>query len=254
VEPVPLLVLADAEAVARAAAERFREAALDALRRRGRFVAVLAGGSTPRLLYRQLAADSGRPPLPWASTVVLFGDERAVGPDHADSNYRMARESLLDHVGVPARQVHRMRGEAGDLHGAAAEYEALVRGLFPADGGPRFDLLLLGVGEDGHTASLFPGSSALDERQRWVVAHHVPRLGAWRITLTLPALCAARRILFLASGEAKSRAVAEAFGGLPHPAPHPCEQVAPLDGSREVLLDRPAARLLGRARGALDLG
>lgn len=177
---------------------------------------------------------------------MLFGDERCVPADHPQSNYRLARELLFDPVRVPSRNVHRMRGELDDPVAAAASYETVLRELFRGAPLPRFDLLLLGVGQDGHTASLFPGTAALRESSRWVVANHVPQLASWRLTLTLPALCAARRILFLVTGESKARVLAEAFGGSPHEPPYPCERVVPLDGQREVLADRAAASLLPR--------
>ena len=224
----------DADAVARAAAELFAASAHEALGRAGRFVVALAGGSTPRRLYEHLADEPHRSRLPWGATVVLFGDERCVAPDHPASNYHMAREALLDHVALAPENVHRLRGEL-DPAEAAHDYEALLRRE------PRIDLLLLGIGADGHTASLFPGTTALEERDAWVVANHVPQLGEWRLTLTLPALSAARQVVFLATGASKARVVAEAFGGAAHPLVHPCELVVPADGERVVFVDREAA-------------
>ncbi len=236
--------LDDPEAVALAAADRFLAAALEAVQERGRFVVVLSGGSTPSRMYRNLAADPRYSRTPWARTVVLFGDERHVGPDHEQSNYRAAREALLDRVPVPPDRVHRMRGELEDARASSAEYESILHGLFPDADSPRFDLLLLGIGEDGHTASLFPETEALEESSRWVAANHVPKLDGWRITLTFPALSAAREICFLITGENKARVVAEAFGNLPHPTVHPCERVVPVEGRRVILVDREAAAQL----------
>ncbi len=234
-------VLEDAETLARTAAELFAEAGLQAVASRGRFVAVLAGGSTPARSYRLLADEPLRSRVPWPSTVILFGDERAVGPADERSNYRMAREALLDHVPLAASSVHRIRGEI-DPAAAAREYEGLLRDLFPGGATPRFDLVLLGMGEDGHTASLFPASAALDETERWVSTSAAPRLATPRITLTLPALNAARQVVFLIAGASKAPAFAQAFGGAPHATPHPCERVVPVRGRLTVLVDRAAAR------------
>ena len=172
---------------------------------------------------------------------MLFGDERCVPPDHPDSNFRMARETLLDGVPIPENQVLRMEGENANPARAAHFYETRMRELFPDAEWPRIDLVLLGVGTDGHTASLFPGTDALQERERWVVANYVPKLEAWRITLTLPALNSARQVLFLLTGSKKAGVVAQGFGGEPHDEPLPCELVRPRDGQREVLLDEEAA-------------
>ncbi len=234
-------VLPDADAVYRTAAESLVSAAVGAVEQRGRFVVVLAGGSTPRDLHAILAEPPHRDRVPWARTWVLFGDERCVPPDDPRSNYRMAMETLLDRVPVPSEQILRMMGEARDPSLAAAAYEAEIRALFPGASEPRFDLVVLGMGADGHTASLFPGTEALTETSRWVVANRIPKLETWRITLTLPALNAARGVMLLVTGEDKAQVFAEAFCGAPHPAPHPCELIVPKDGALEVLADRAAA-------------
>jgi 6-phosphogluconolactonase len=234
-------VFPDPAGVYQAAAERFLESAHEAVRRSGRFAVALSGGSTPRELYRLLAEPPYRETVPWSRTYVFFGDERCVPPDDPRSNYRMAMETLLGRVPVPGGQIFRITGEAKDPARAAAAYEAELRGMFAKEGSPRFDLVLLGIGPDGHTASLFPGSPLLEETSRWVAADFVPKLGSWRITLTLPALNAARRILFLIAGQDKARVFSEAIGGRPHPGPYPCELVAPADGTVEVLADRLAA-------------
>ena len=240
-------VLDDAEQVARTAAERFVTEAQTCIREGGRFTVVLSGGTTPLGLYRLLASEPWRSRVPWSRTVILFGDERHAGPDDERSNYRAAREALLDHVPVPEAHVHRMRGESADSSEAAEAYEILLQGLYPSSPWPRFDLVLLGVGRDGHTASLFPDTTALAEDDRWVASTAVPALDTWRLTLTLPALCAARELLFLAVGETKARVVAEAFGGETHAAVHPCERVVPTRGRRTVLIDREAASRLVQA-------
>lgn len=236
-----IVVLESAAAVAQAAAARYASAAAAAVAARGCFVVALSGGSTPRTLYRLLAsADVG---LPWNKTRVLFADERCLSPEHELSNYRMAQENLLGSVAIPAQQVHRMRGEL-EAEAAALCYERELQSLFPGCDWPAIDLALLGMGRDGHTASLFPGTQALEERRRWAAANYVPQQASWRITLTLPVLCAARRILFLITGADKSQVLAEAFGGLPHDAPYPAEAVVPTQGVREILVDRQAASML----------
>jgi 6-phosphogluconolactonase len=235
---VERVVLADADAVAERTAAFVADAARRAVAARGRFVVALAGGSTPRAAYERLAALPG---VPWDATWVWFGDERCVPPDHPDSNYRMAREALLARVPVPEAHVARIEGERPP-DDAAARYDALVRGEAEAHGGgAAFDLVLLGVGPDGHTASLFPGGAALGERERWAVAvpapaHVGPHVA--RVTLTAPALASAREVLVLAAGAAKRAAAAAALGGGPDAPP------AALAHGRERtvwLLDREAA-------------
>ena len=205
--------VADEGEVARRAAEELARAATQAVAERGRFTLALTGGETPRHLY-ELLADPGAPfrgSLPWDRIHCFFGDERHVPPKHADSNFRMAHEALLEHV--QPRSVHRMRGEEPDAETAARSYEAELERFFGlAVGGdppPRFDLVLLGLGEDAHVASLFPGHAALEERRRWVIGPYAEHLGAHRITLTFPVLNRAREVMFLVAGERKADAVAK---------------------------------------------
>jgi 6-phosphogluconolactonase len=242
-------ILPDAPSIAREAAERFARAAGEALRDHGRFAVALAGGSTPRGLYALLAGEgdpSYRDRVPWASTHVFFGDERAVPPDHPDSNYRMARETLLSRVPVPADQIRRIPAERPDPRAAAAEYERAIRNFFalPPGGRPRFDLILLGLGADGHTASLFPGSPALEETASLVASAYLEPLRSWRITLTLPAINAAARVVFLVSGSGKAEALRAVLRGPDGPGSPPARRVRPADGALTFLADRPAARLL----------
>jgi len=232
--------LPDAAGVAAEAARRFVAHAREALERRGRFVVALSGGSTPRELHRLLSAPPHAGQVDWARTTVLFGDERCVPPDDEQSNYRMARETLFERVPIPSWRIERMLGEQ-DPAAAALDYRRRMHTLFAADDGPRIDLVLLGMGPDGHTASLFPGTRALDETEHWVVANHVPKLNAWRITLTYPALNAARNVLFMIAGASKAPVFAEAFGGTPHDSPYPAERVLPSDGALTVLVDEAAA-------------
>jgi 6-phosphogluconolactonase len=204
--PAPTLVVApDLDGLARLAADRVRILAADAIAARGRFRIALAGGSTPRALYGQLAAARD---LDWGRADVFFGDERSVGPDDPQSNFRMARETLLAPAGVPPENVHRLRGEDPDLDAAARDYEIALGG--PA--APPFDLVLLGMGADGHTASLFPGTTALDERERLCVAVRVPELATRRLTLTYAPLGAARDLLFLVAGADKAEALRDVLG------------------------------------------
>ena len=233
----------DPQAVAQAAAQRWLETAVRAVHKLDHFVVVLAGGSTPRLLYQRLTEPPFREKVPWSRTFFVFGDERCVPPDHEKSNYRMACETLFEPLEIPEHRVMRMKGEEKPAD-AARRYQVRLGDLFLTRPKPGFDLVLLGLGPDGHTASLFPGTAALEETERWVVANHVPQLDAWRLTMTFPALSAAGRVLFLATGEEKARIVAEAFGGLEHPEPYPCERVAPPGARREVLIDTDAAALL----------
>jgi 6-phosphogluconolactonase len=238
----------DAEAVARTAAEELAGAAARAVAARGAFTLALAGGSTPRRLYA-LLADAGAPfraRMPWDRTHVFFGDERPVPPDHPDSNYRMAREALLDHVAVAS--VHRIRAEEP---AAADAYEAELRAFFGIPRGgepPRLDAVLLGLGADGHTASLFPGTAALEEAVRWAASPFVARLGTRRTTLTLPILSRARAVLFLVSGAEKAAALARVLAPAPGAEPLPAARVRPDEGAVWIV-DEAAASGLAPAAG-----
>jgi 6-phosphogluconolactonase len=193
-------VVADLDTLSRSAADTIERAAHHAVAARGRFIMALSGGSTPRTLYRLLAAEY-RDRVPWAATELFFGDERCVPPTHPDSNFAMARETLLAPIpGLEAR-THRIAGERG-AEPAAREYGRLLRATFPPSEPATFDVVLLGVGTDGHTASLFPGSPALDERQHWAVATEAPPgvTTRSRVTLTFPVLDAAADILILCAG------------------------------------------------------
>ncbi|MGQ9591452.1 MAG: 6-phosphogluconolactonase [Planctomycetota bacterium] len=210
----------------------------------GRPVCVaLSGGSTPERLYRMLAEER-ESEVPWDRLEVFFGDERAVPPEHVESNYRLAFDNLLSRVPVRAERVHRIRAEERDLSRAAREYEEIVRSRVPAgpDGLPSFDLVWLGIGSDGHTASLFPGSPALREERRLVAETIDPRTGAPRVTFTLPLLNAARRVQFLVVGESKSEIAKTILGpGRAGGEEPPAARVSPAAGDLEWLLDRAAA-------------
>jgi len=204
---------------------------------------VLSGGSTPQGLYRALTEEPYREKMPWAKTIFLFGDERCVAPDDEQSNYRMTRETLFEPLEISSHRILRMKGEQAPAE-AASRYAVRLDDLFLGEQQRQLDLVLLGMGADGHTASLFPGTAALDETERWIVANQVPQLDAWRMTMTYPALCSAKRVLFLVAGDEKANVVAQAFGGVPHDAPYPCEHVVPTAGRRELLIDRPAAAMI----------
>jgi 6-phosphogluconolactonase len=237
-----LSVYESPEDLAEVAAQAFASKAAEAIEERGRFAVVLAGGSTPKAAYEILARDTAGT-IAWNDVHVFFGDERSVPPDHEDSNYRMAREALLDHVS--AGGVHRMRGELPPDE-AASSYEDELRGFFGAEGHPRFDLILLGIGGDGHTASLFPETPALEVTDRWVVANPVPKLDTIRITLTAPVLNAARAVNFLVAGESKAGALKEILEGDADPRRYPAKLVTP-PGGPTWLVDRTAAEFIHRA-------
>ena len=235
----------DLAALARAAAEEFAHAAEEAVRARGRFTVALSGGSTPRSLHRLLATDY-RDRIDWRAVHVFWGDERHVPPDHPESNFRMARETLLDAVPVPPENIYRIPAENPDAARAAMDYEETLCAAFGLSRGelPRFDLLVMGIGEDGHTASLFPGSDALHERERLVIAPWVEKLGTFRITLTPPVLNHGANVLFLVSGEEKAEAVRTALEGERDPDRCPAQIVRPESGSLLWLVDRAAASRL----------
>ncbi|MBI3003159.1 MAG: 6-phosphogluconolactonase [candidate division NC10 bacterium] len=245
-----LRIFPDLEAVSREAARRFAAVAGRAVRARGRFTVALPGGSTPVPLFRLLAASPLRERLPWDRTHVFWADERCVPPDDPASNYGLARTHLLSRVPLTAPNVHRMRGEDPPAEAAAA-FEADLRAAFGLPEGrrvPRLDLVLLGLGEDGHTASLFPGSPVLEERERLVAAPFVERLNAHRLTLTLPVLNAARDLLVLVAGAEKAEALRDSFEPPSGPPSLPFHRIAPRSGRLTWLVDAAAAGLLRPAR------
>lgn len=228
------VIVPDVDGLAREAAARLVGLAAEAVAARGRFVVALSGGSTPRPTYGLLAGEPLADQADWPYVHVLWGDERCVPPNHPSSNYRMARETLLDEVSIPGENVHRVPCELSPGEAAAA-YQAELDEVLGAEG--RFDLTLLGMGIDGHTASLFPGTTALQERERDVVAVYVEKLDAWRVTLTLPIINAARHVLFLVGGSEKAPALARIRAGEPLPA----GLVQPRHGQLTWLVDRAAA-------------
>jgi 6-phosphogluconolactonase len=221
-----------------AAAERFALAADRAIAATGKFAVSLAGGSTPESLYRLLATEPYRSRIGWPRVQVFWGDERCVPPDHAASNYGMSRRALLDSVALLPENIHRIRGE-DPPHAAADAYEATLRSRCPAPVGC-FDLVLLGLGRDGHTASLFPGSGAVRERSRWVCAVSPP-VPPSRITLTPVILAAAREVVFLVTGSEKAPALNLALHGPERPVQPPAQAVTSRNGNVRWLVDTLAA-------------
>jgi 6-phosphogluconolactonase len=237
-----LRVLDSLDAVARTAAHWIHDRAWAAANARGRFTLALSGGNTPRALYRAMADG---PRLPWDRMVFCFGDERNVPPDNPESNARMARQTLTGQPFVNQSSVYRIKGEL-PAEEAAADYEQTLRALFPGTTTfPSFDLVLLGLGPDGHTASLFPYSAALAERSRWVVANWVEKLRTKRITLTFPVLNAASEVIFLVAGEDKAWALKEVLRGHAPVTEIPARGVIPTSGRVTFLVDRAAAAELG---------
>lgn len=232
---------ADSRALAEYAAELLIQNAQASIAARGNFTVALSGGSTPRALYTRLAAEFSMR-IDWNSVHLFWGDERCVPPDHADSNYRMTRESLR--VPIPKENIHRIHGElTPEL--AAEEYENQLRSFFTET--PRFDLILLGMGDDGHTASLFPDSPALKESTRWAipVEHRVPPPPfVPRVTLTLPVINNAQEVVFLVTGSGKAPRVSEILGNASPSAELPARAVHPINGKLSWLLDTSAAALL----------
>jgi 6-phosphogluconolactonase len=232
-------VHADVDELSRRAAEAAVTTINDAVRGHGRCSLVLSGGSTPRTLYGLLAS-AFRDEIPWTHVHVFWGDERYVPPDDPDSNYRMAKETLLDHVPCPAANIHPMPTRFQSPDDAAQDYEGTLRGYFGSDW-PRFDLILLGLGDEGHTASLFPGSPALKERARWVVAVTAPARPPTRLTLTLPVLTRAATIYVLVAGSKKAAALHQVLTGIADPNTYPAAGIRSTDGTLIWWVDREAA-------------
>jgi 6-phosphogluconolactonase len=236
-------ILPDGDALALRAADLFALAAQEAAAARGRFAVALSGGETPRALYRLLARQQFSQKVPWRRVHLYWGDERCVPPEDAQSNYGVARDAFIKHVPIPAENVHRMRGEDPPEEAAQA-YDAELRGLAaqerPRAEVPVFDLVLLGLGADGHTASLFPHSDALAAEESFAVATQAPD-GSPRLTVTAPVLNAARRVWFLVSGAEKAGMVAEVIEGLRVPMAVPAQGVSPAHGTLTWLLDAAAA-------------
>jgi 6-phosphogluconolactonase len=238
-------IFANVEALTLAAARRFMLLAENAVNDHGVFAVALSGGSTPKMLYRLLATDPVmRSAVPWSKIHFFFGDERHVPPDHSESNFRMANEAMLQALKAEQLHVHRVLAELTSAEEAAEQYEGDLREFFETrglvDGGfPRFDLILLGMGPDGHTASLFPNSSGLHERARWVVANWVEKFQTDRITMTFPVLNSAAEVILVVSGSEKAPVLNEVLNGSTQK--YPVEQVRPRNGIKRWMLDAAAS-------------
>lgn len=233
-------VLPDANAIAREAAERIVKLSEEAIEARGRFSIALAGGSTPKTLYQLLASPEFVTRLDWPAIDLFFGDERVVPPDHKDSNYRMAHEALISKVPIPLDNVYRMRGEA-DPNEAAKEYGLMLKERF-GDGG--LDVVLLGMGDDGHTLSLFPGTKAVTEKDHRVVANYAENSTtgkSWRITMTAPFVNKARNVMVMLTGASKAGRLKEVLEGPREPERLPIQLIQPVDGQMTWLIDVGAA-------------
>ena len=226
----------------REAAVTFHHIARESLEKRGIFSAALSGGGTPKPVYREIGTSGNQVPLRWSNIHLFWGDERHVPPGHADSNYKMVKAQLLDHISIPSGNVHRVPAEM-EARMAAFSYEEVLRGFFDGEQ-PRFDLVFLGMGDDGHTASLFPHSAGLNEEDRWFIANFSPTKEEWRLTLTKNAINKARNIVVMVRGHSKAKMVADVLTGPINPEEKPIQLISPVDGNMIWILDREAASLL----------
>jgi 6-phosphogluconolactonase len=238
---------ANSQLLARAAAEHFIRIANDAIKLRGRFAVALSGGATPKTLYEQLAAAEMVSRVKWRRVYVFWGDERCVPPGHADSNYRLAYESLLLHAPIPPENVHRIHGELPPEQ-AAREYERQLGDFFSLvqKAIPRFDLVLLGLGLNGHIASLFPDAPALHEKTRLVTEQYVEELQSWRVTVTPQVINHAANVTFLVSGQEKAEVVRAVLDGPAQPDRYPAQLIKLVAGKLRWLVDEDAAALLSK--------
>ena len=245
--PPDVRILTNIDAIAKRAAQDFVQSATQAVSEKGSFTVALSGGSTPKALYSLLAGDAAlRSQLPWDKMYLYFGDERSVGPDHPDSNFRMATETMLSKVPIKPEQVFRIKGEYKDTEKAAQEYEQVLRTSFKIPEGqfPRFDLVFLGIGNEGHTASLFPGTKALHETKRLVVRNWVGKLYTNRVTLTAPAINNAARVVFMVTGADKALSLKGILEGPYEPDQLPAQIIQPPNGKLLWLVDTVAGGML----------
>lgn len=234
-----LTIYPDPDGLVHGAAELITDLALAAVAATDRFTVALAGGSTPRPVYAMLASPAFASRIPWDRVHVFFGDERCVPADDERSNYRMAREALLDHVPLPPANIHRIAGEA-DPALAALAYEQEMRRFFRTEVPPAIDLICLGMGDDGHTASLFPGSAGLREQERWVMPQYVEAMSSWRVTVTPVLINAARNVAFMVAGAGKAETLARVLTGPYEPDALPAQLVQPVNGQTHWLVDAAA--------------
>ncbi len=238
----PIQIHTDADQLSLACLKRWIALSRNAIKQRGAFHVALSGGSTPKRLYQLLARSEWQSQLDWPHIHLYFGDERAVPPEHPDSNFRMVREALLDHITLPAGNVWRMQADPAHIEQNATDYANILRTQLPLDtsGMPVFDLILLGMGPDGHTCSLFPDTPILQEHTHPVSAAHVARLNSWRLSLTYPVLNCARHLLFLVAGGDKAAMLQQICRPTRTTTPVPVQNIQPV-GSVEWLLDQAAA-------------
>lgn len=237
-----IVICQDADELSRKAAAQFVASANGGVTRSGRFAVALSGGSTPKALYSLLASSEYRDRADWQRVHLFWGDERCVPPDHSESNFRMVEEALLRNISIPEQNIHRMAGEK-EPSSAAADYERELRDFFELGPGqrPRFDLVLLGLGEDGHTASLFPGNTALTEQENLVATTYVEKLKAHRLTLTLPVINYAAQVSFLIAGASKAAVVKNLLGADSKSFDYPAGRVRPSNGQLTWFITRDAA-------------
>lgn len=243
-------ILADGATIARRSAQEIVTAATAAAKERGAFTIALAGGSTPKTLYGLLLNDAAfRDKIPWDKVQVFFGDERHVPPDHYDSNFRMANEAMLSKAALKPEQVHRIKGEYPDTDKAAREYEQELRSYFRLTDGqvPRFDVILVGMGNEGHTLSLFPGTKALHDNGRLVAANWVGKLYTERVTFTAPVPNNAALVIFMVTGADKAPALKAVLEGPYEPEQLPSQLIQPKNGRLLWLIDLAAGSMLSNA-------
>lgn len=238
-----ITVYPDHQTLVDGSADFIAELAVEAIAERGRFIVALAGGATPQPIYTRLAMADHATRIEWSRVHVCFGDERCVPPGDPRSNYRMVREALLDLVPLSGVNVHRIHGE-DDPGLAALAYEQDLQRLFRSVTTPRFDLICLGMGDNGHTASLFPGTAALREQARWVVAQYVEVTQSWRVTLTAPVINAARHVVIFVAGAAKAEMLRRVLEGPFQPDVLPAQLIQPVDGRLHWAVEAPAAAKL----------
>lgn len=253
---VALAVYPDDAEVAKAAAEMFTAAAERAVSTRGWARIAISGGSTPKSMFR-LLANASAPYLarvPWDRLHLFWVDERCVVPTDPESNFGMTKAAMLDRIPLPESNIHRMEGEL-DPEEAASRYESQIRNTFKLEGAetPTFDLILLGLGPDGHTASLFPHTAALDEMARIVIANHVPEKNTWRLTLTWPVITQGREVAFLMEGSEKAEMIERIFTGAYDPETYPAQLIRPASGKLTLLMDSAAAAKLPRGAAKMEL-
>jgi 6-phosphogluconolactonase len=239
-------IFPDAAAIAKRAAEIFAESAKSAIANHGSFNVALSGGSTPKAMNAILASEPLKSQIPWDKLNIFFGDERHAGPNDPDSNYRMTNETLFSKAPISPAQVHRIMGEYPDVDKAAAEYESLLRAQFKLSGNqlPRFDLMFLGMGDEGHTLSLFPGTKALHDKGRLVMSNWVGKLYTQRITCTAPVANNSALVVFMIGGAAKAPALKAVLEGPYEPEQLPSQLIQPTNGKLVFLLDTASASML----------